>query len=89
MLDERKTREQPHIRTFEEQTKVIAVATPHLRCLIALLVDTTLESAKLTWKDVDFEKSQIVVRESKKLWLVGELFHFQISVRRNCSVGAG
>jgi integrase len=71
MLDERKTRKQPHIVTFEEQAKLLAVATPHLRCLIALLVDTGLrvncEAMKLTWKDVDFEKSQIVVRESKTM----------------------
>ena len=41
------------------------------RCLIALLVDTGLrvncEAMKLTWKDVDFEKAQIIVRESKTL----------------------
>jgi integrase len=71
MLDERKTRKQPHIVTFEEQAKLMAVATPHLRCLIALLVDTGLrvncEAIKLTWKDVDFEKAQIVVRESKTI----------------------
>jgi integrase len=71
MLDERKTRKQPHIVTFEEQAKLMALATPHLRCLIALLVDTGLrincEAMKLTWKDVDFEKSQLVVRESKTL----------------------
>ena len=49
----------------------MALATPLLRCLIALLVDTGLrincEAMKLTWKDVDFEKSQLVVRESKTL----------------------
>jgi integrase len=71
MLDERKTRKQPHILTFEEQAKLMAVATPHLRCLIALLVDTGLrvncEAIKLTWKDVDFEKAQVVVRESKTI----------------------
>ena len=71
MLDERKTRKQPHILTFEEQAKLLAVATPHLRCLIALLVDTGLrvncEATKITWKDVDFEKSQIVIRESKTM----------------------
>jgi len=71
MLDERKTRKQPHILTFEEQAKLLAVATPHLRCLIALLVDTGLrvkcEAMKLTWKDVHFEKAQIVVHESKTM----------------------
>ena len=71
MLDERKTRKQPHIVTFEEQAKLLTVATPHLRCLIALLIDTGLrvncEALKLTWKDVDFEKAQIVVRESKTM----------------------
>jgi integrase len=71
MLDERKTRKQPHILTFEEQAKLLAVATPHLRCLIALLVDTGLrvncEALTLAWKDVDFEKAQIVVRESKTI----------------------
>jgi integrase len=71
MLDERKTRKQPHIVTFEEQAKLLAVATPHLRCLIALLVDTVLrvncEALKMTWHDVDFAKAQIVVRESKTM----------------------
>ncbi len=71
MLDERKTRKQPHIVTFEEQAKLLAIATPHLRCLIALLVDTGLrvncEALKLAWRDVDFGQAQIEVRESKTM----------------------
>jgi integrase len=71
MLDERKTRKQPHILTFEEQAKLLTVATPHLRCMIALLVETGLrvncEAMKLTWKDVDFGEAQIEVRESKTM----------------------
>jgi integrase len=71
LLEERKTRRQPHILTFEEERKLLAVATPHLRALIVLIVNTGLrvnkEALQLKWEDFDFENSQVVVRESKTL----------------------
>jgi integrase len=71
LLEERKTRRRPYILSYEDQAKIIAVATPHLRCLIVLLAETGLrvnrEGFALKWTDVDFDKSQVTVRESKTL----------------------
>lgn len=72
MLEERTTRRQPRIISYEEQHKIVAVATPHLRALIILLTETGLrvnkEALQLKWSDVDFGNSQLTVRESKTLF---------------------
>jgi integrase len=60
---------QPHIVTFEEEEKILAVAAPHIRALVVLILWTGLrshrEALSLRWEDVDFEKNSIRVRESK------------------------
>ncbi len=70
-LEEKKYRRQPHILSLDEQAKLIAVAPPKLRCLIYLITETGLrvnkEALRLKWTDVDIQKSQITVRESKTL----------------------
>jgi integrase len=71
MLEERKARRQPHILSYDEQNKLIAAASLHLRALIILLTETGLrvdkEALQLRWTDIDFENSQLVVRNSKTL----------------------
>jgi integrase len=70
-LEERKERRQPHILTYEEETRLMAVAGPMLRALTTLLVETGLrvgkEALPLKWKDVDFSSGTIYVRESKTM----------------------
>src|ERR1700676_372189 len=71
LLEELKHRRRPHILTWEEQNKLLAVATPHLRALIVLLTETGLrvnkESLSLRWEDVDFKNSQLMVHDSKTI----------------------
>jgi integrase len=71
LLEERKNRKQPRIVSYPEQEKLMAVATPHLRALIALICEAGLrinkEALPLKWADIDFEKGQLAVRESKTL----------------------
>ena len=70
-LSERQYRRQPHILTFEEETRLIAVASPRLRALIVLLVETGVrvgrEGLQLRWDDVDLANRAIRVQESKTL----------------------
>jgi integrase len=70
-LEERKHRRQPHILTFEEQSRLIAIAPPHIRVLTVLITETGLrvgkEALPLKWEDVDFLNDQIYVRQSKTL----------------------
>jgi integrase len=67
--DERKERRQPHIITFQEQSRILTVAPPHLRALIVLLTETGLrvdrEGLRLCWEDIDLEASTLYVRDSK------------------------
>jgi integrase len=69
MLEERKERRQPHILTYEEEERLLAFATEHIRVLAILILETGLRSGKealaLKWEDVDFVNSSIRVRESK------------------------
>ncbi|PYX37020.1 MAG: hypothetical protein DMG81_14970 [Acidobacteria bacterium] len=59
----------PHIVTFEEEEKLIAVAAPYLRVLIVLILETGMrshrEALSLKWDAVDFGNDVIKVRESK------------------------
>lgn len=68
-LEERSCRRQPHILTFEEQAKLLAVAPPRLRVLVVLLTETGLrvgkEALSLKWEDVDLKNDVIHVRQSK------------------------
>jgi integrase len=71
MLEERKERRQPHILTFKEEEKLLAVASDHIRVLAVLILDTGLRSGRealsLKWEDVDFEDEAIRIRQSKTL----------------------
>ncbi len=71
LLEEAKARRRPYILSYEDQIKLLAGAIPHLRCLIVLLTETGLrvnrEAFALKWTDVDFDKSQVTVRDSKTL----------------------
>lgn len=68
-LEERKGRRQPHILTYEEETKLLAVSGPLLRALVVLLVETGLrvgkEAMPLKWTDFDFRNDSFLVRDSK------------------------
>ena len=70
-LEERKGRRQPHILTYEEETKLLAASNPMLRALVILLVETGLrvgkEALPLKWTDIDFNDETIRVRESKTM----------------------
>lgn len=68
-LEERKQRRRPHILTFEEEKRLLAVAAPMMRALVVLIVETGLRIGRevfpLEWKDVDLLNGSINVRESK------------------------
>jgi integrase len=68
-LEERKQRRQPHILTFEDQERLLAVAAPRLRVLIMLLTETGLrvnkEALQLRWEDIDLKEGSLRVRDSK------------------------
>ena len=59
----------PHILTFEEEEKILAVAPPFLRALVILILETGMRSHRealaLTWEAIDFVNDSIRVRESK------------------------
>ena len=59
----------PHILTFEEEEKILAVAPPFLRALVVLILETGMRSHRealaLMWEAIDFANDSIRVRESK------------------------
>lgn len=59
----------PHIVTFEEEEKILAVAPAFIRALVVLILETGMRSHRealvLTWEAIDFESDSIRVRESK------------------------
>ncbi|HET6177754.1 MAG TPA: site-specific integrase [Candidatus Sulfotelmatobacter sp.] len=59
----------PHIVTFEEEEKILAVASPLIRVLVVLILETGMRSHRealaLTWEAIDFSNDSILVRESK------------------------
>ena len=66
--NESKERRKPHILTWEEQEKLLAVAPPRIRVLTVLGVETgmrTGEMLNLCWEDVDFLSGTIKVEKSK------------------------
>jgi len=68
-LEERSMRRKPHIVTFEEEERILAVADPHIRTLTVLLLQTGMrpnrEALSLRWDDIDFVTDAILIRESK------------------------
>jgi integrase len=68
-LEELEQRRRPHILTFEEEDRVLAVAAPHIRALAILILETGMRSRRealsLLWSDGDFVNDVISVRESK------------------------
>jgi integrase len=60
---------QPHIVTFEEEERILAVAVPYIRVLVVLILETGMRSHRealaLRWDAVDFVNDLIRVRESK------------------------
>jgi len=67
-LNESRERRKPHILTWEEQDKLLAVASPRLRVFTVLGVETgmrTGEMLSLRWKDIDFLNDVIQVGRSK------------------------
>jgi integrase len=66
--NESKERRKPHILTWEEQERLLAVAPPRIRVLIVLGVETgmrTGEMLALPWEAVDFMNGIIKVERSK------------------------
>jgi integrase len=70
-LEERKGRQQPHILGYEEEMRLVSVASPMLKALVILLVETGLrvgkEALPLKWTDIDLTNGTLCVRESKTL----------------------
>ncbi len=70
-LEERKGRRQPHILTYAEEIKLLAVCSPVLKALVILLAETGMrvgkEALALKWTDIDFSADTIYIRESKTL----------------------
>ena len=67
-LNESKERRRPKILTDEEQGRLLAVASPRIRTLTVLGVETgmrTGEMQNLRWEDVDFLQGRIKVEKSK------------------------
>jgi integrase len=60
---------QPHIVTFEEEERILAVAPPLMRALVVLILETGMRSHRealaLPWKAIDLVNDSIQVRESK------------------------
>jgi integrase len=59
----------PHIVTFEEEEKILAVAPSFLRVLVVLILETGMRSHRealaLLWDAINFANDSIRVRESK------------------------
>jgi integrase len=67
-LNESRERRKPHILTWEEQEKLLAVARPRIRVLTVLGVETgmrTGEVLQLRWRDIDFLNERIQLKQSK------------------------
>jgi integrase len=67
-LNESRDRRKPHILSWDEQKKLLAVASPRLRVLIVLGVETgmrTGEMLKLQWNDINFLNDEIQVGRTK------------------------
>lgn len=66
--NESKDRRKPHILTWDEQEKLLSVASPRLRLLVVLGVETgmrTGEMLSLRWQDCDLASDILQIRQSK------------------------
>jgi integrase len=67
-LNEARERRKPHILTWEEQEKLLAVAPPRIRVLTVLGVETGMRTGEmlgLKWEDIDFLNDRLRVEKSK------------------------
>jgi integrase len=67
-LNESRERRKPHIITYEEEEKILAVARPRIRVLTVLGIETGMRTGEmlgLKWKDVDLLNDVIHVEKSK------------------------
>jgi integrase len=67
-LNESKERRKPHILTWEEQEKLLAVAPPRIRVLTVLGVESGMRTGEmlgLRWQDIDFLNDTLQVVRSK------------------------
>jgi integrase len=68
-LNERSTRKQPTIISFEGERRILEHSPAHLRACVALLVETGLrvnkEALRLKWSDIDWTENALTVRSSK------------------------
>jgi integrase len=67
-LNEAPERRKPHILTWEEQEKLLAIAPPRIRVLTVVGVETgmrTGEMLRLRWNDIDFLNNVLHVERSK------------------------
>jgi len=67
-LNEGPERRKPHILTWEEQERLLAVAPPRIRVLTVLGVETgmrTGEMLRLRWHDIDFLNDRLSIEKSK------------------------
>jgi len=64
-----KNQRQPHILTFEEEERILAVAPPFLRVLVVLILETGMRSHRealaLMWEAINFSNDSIRVRNRK------------------------
>jgi integrase len=68
--NEARDRRKPHILSYEEQEKLLAVAPPRIRVLTVLGVETGMRTGEmkgLRWKDIDLLDGVVHVTESKSL----------------------
>jgi integrase len=66
--NESKERRKAHILTWQEQERLLAVASPRLRVFVVLGVETgmrTGEMLRLRWEDVDLQRNVLQVGRSK------------------------
>jgi site-specific recombinase XerD len=68
LLEERKERRQPHILSFAEEERLLAVCPEHLRVLVIVILDTGLRSGKealsIKWDAIDFASGVIRIKTS-------------------------
>jgi integrase len=68
--NEDRDRRKPHILSYEEQEKLLAVAPPRIRVLTVLGVETGMRTGEMTnlrWEDVDFLHDSLRVVKSKSI----------------------
>lgn len=66
--NESRERKRPHILSFEEQEKLLAVAPPRIRVLTVLGVETGMRTGEMTglrWEEIDFLHGALRVEKSK------------------------